>query len=47
MLFRSKYLTLAADWLLDRANGKPAEEYFEMVLADGRSERRPHPRARA
>jgi hypothetical protein len=39
-----KYMTLAADWLLDRVNGKPAEEFFEVVLGDGRSERRPHPR---
>jgi pimeloyl-ACP methyl ester carboxylesterase len=39
-----KYMTLAADWLLDRVNGKPAEEFLEVVLADGRSERRPHPR---
>jgi pimeloyl-ACP methyl ester carboxylesterase len=39
-----KYMTLAADWLLDRVNGKPAEEFLEVVLADGRIERRPHPR---
>ena len=39
-----KYMTLAADWLLDRVIGKPAEETFEVILGDGRSERRPHPR---
>jgi hypothetical protein len=38
-------MTYAADWLLDRANGVPAEEYFDVVLADGRVERRPHPRS--
>ena len=31
-------------YVIDRANGKPAEEFFDMVLADGRIERRPHPR---
>jgi hypothetical protein len=42
-----KYMTLAADWLLDRVSGKPTEEFLEVVLGDGRSERRPHPRQRA
>ena len=39
-----KYATLIADWLWDRVNGRPAEEYLEYVLTDGRVERRPHPR---
>jgi dienelactone hydrolase len=39
-----KPLTLVADWLLDRVNGKPAEEYLDYVMSDGRIERRPHPR---
>ena len=39
-----KYMSYAADWLLDRVNGKPAEEVLDLVLADGRIERRPHPR---
>ena len=39
-----KYMSYAADWLLDRVNGKPAEEFLDLVLADGRIERRPHPR---
>lgn len=39
-----KYMSYAADWLLDRVNGKPAEEFLDLVLADGRVERRAHPR---
>jgi len=39
-----KYGPLVADWLLDRVNGRPAEEYLEFVMSDGRVERRPHPR---
>ena len=31
-------------YVIDRANGKPAEEFFDLVLSDGRIERRPHPR---
>jgi len=40
-----RYPSLIADWLLDRVNGRPAEEFLEYVLTDGRVERRPHPRA--
>jgi pimeloyl-ACP methyl ester carboxylesterase len=39
-----RYANLVADWLWDRVNGRPAEEYLEYVLTDGRVERRPHPR---
>ncbi len=39
-----KYRTLIADWLWDRVNGRPAEEYLEYVTSDGCIERRPHPR---
>jgi hypothetical protein len=42
-----KYMTLIADWLWDRVNGRPAEEYFEYVKSDGQIERRPHPRQTA
>ena len=41
-----RYASLVADWLWDRVNGRPAEEYLEYVLTDGRVERRPHPRMR-
>ena len=37
-------ITLPKPTLLDRVIGKPAEETFEVILGDGRSERRPHPR---
>ena len=40
-----KYATLIADWLWDRVNGRPAEEFLEYVSTDGRVERRPHPRS--
>lgn len=42
-----KYMTLIADWLCDRVNGRPAEEYLEYVKSDGQVERRPHPRQTA
>ncbi len=42
-----KYMTLIADWLWDRVNGRPAEEYLEYVTSDGLVERRPHPRQTA
>jgi pimeloyl-ACP methyl ester carboxylesterase len=42
-----KYMTLIADWLWDRVNGRPAEEYFDYVKSDGQIERRPHPRQTA
>ena len=39
-----RYANVVADWLWDRVNGRPAEEYLEYVLTDGSVERRPHPR---
>jgi dienelactone hydrolase len=42
-----RFRTLMADWLWERVNGRPAEEYLESVLSDGRIERRPHPRQAA
>ncbi len=39
-----KFMNLIADWLWDRVNGRPAEEYLEYVTVEGRVERRPHPR---
>ncbi|MDO8595534.1 MAG: prolyl oligopeptidase family serine peptidase, partial [Sulfuricaulis sp.] len=39
-----RYMTLIADWLWDRVNGRPAEEFLDYVTNDGRIERRPHPR---
>src|SRR5262245_5637731 len=39
-----KYMNLIADWLRDRVNGRPAEEFLDYVTVDGRVERRPHPR---
>lgn len=41
------FKTLTADWLWERVNSRPAEEYLEYVLSDGRVERRPHPRQAA
>lgn len=38
------WLTYSADWLLDRVNGVPAEDYVDYVLASGTIERRPHPK---
>lgn len=38
------WLTYSADWLLDRVNGVPAEEYLDYVLPSGRVDRRPHPK---
>jgi pimeloyl-ACP methyl ester carboxylesterase len=42
-----KFMTLVADWLWDRANGRPAEEYFDYVTSEGHVERRTHPRQTA
>lgn len=39
-----KYGPLVADWLLDRVNGRPTEEYLDFITSDGRVERRRHPR---
>lgn len=39
-----KYGHVVADWLWDRVNGRPAEEYLDYITSDGRVERRPHPR---
>ena len=39
-----KFGPVVADWLWDRVNGRPAEEYLDYVMSDGRVERRPHPR---
>ncbi len=39
-----KYGPLVADWLWDRVNGHPPEEYLDYITSDGRVERRPHPR---
>ena len=41
------WLTYAADWLLDRVNGVPAEDYVDYVLPTGVIERRPHPKETA
>jgi pimeloyl-ACP methyl ester carboxylesterase len=38
------WLTYASDWLLDRVNGLPAEDYVDYVLPSGQIERRPHPK---
>jgi pimeloyl-ACP methyl ester carboxylesterase len=38
------WLTYASDWLLDRVNGAPAEDYVDYVLSTGSIERRPHPK---
>lgn len=38
------WLTYAADWLLDRVNDVPAEDYVDYVLPSGAIERRPHPK---
>lgn len=38
------WLTYSADWLLDRVNGEPAEDYLDYVLPTGAIERRPHPK---
>jgi hypothetical protein len=38
------WLTYSADWLLDRVNGVPAENYVDHVLPSGAIERRPHPK---
>lgn len=39
-----QWLTYAADWLLDRVNGRPAEDRLDYVLASGAIEQRPHPK---
>lgn len=41
-----QWVTYAADWLLDRVNGVPAEDSFDYVLPTGEVERRDHPRGR-
>jgi len=38
------WLTYAADWLLDRVHGVPAEDHLDYVLSTGAVERRPHPK---
>jgi dienelactone hydrolase len=38
------WMTEMCDWLLDRANGLPAEEDFRYVRNDGVVDERPHPR---
>jgi len=38
------WLTYSADWLLDRVNGVPAEDYLDYVASSGVIERRPHPK---
>jgi pimeloyl-ACP methyl ester carboxylesterase len=38
------WLTYSADWLLDRVNGVPAEDFVDYVLPSGQIERRPHPK---
>jgi pimeloyl-ACP methyl ester carboxylesterase len=38
------WLTYTADWLLDRVNGRRAEDYVDYVLPSGQIERRPHPK---
>jgi pimeloyl-ACP methyl ester carboxylesterase len=38
------WLTYSADWLLDRVNGVPADDYVDYVLPSGAIERRPHPK---
>jgi pimeloyl-ACP methyl ester carboxylesterase len=38
------WLTYTADWLLDRVNGLPAEDYVDYVLPTGQLQRRPHPK---
>jgi pimeloyl-ACP methyl ester carboxylesterase len=39
-----QWLTYAADWLLDRAEGEPAQDHVDYVLPSGAIERRPHPK---
>lgn len=39
------WYSTAADWLLDRANGKPVEEFFHYVRSTGEVQDRPHPKA--
>ncbi len=38
------WLTYSADWLLERVNGVPAQDYLDYVLPSGDIERRPHPK---
>lgn len=38
------WVTYAADWLLDRVKGVPAEDTFDYVLPSGQIEARPHPK---
>jgi pimeloyl-ACP methyl ester carboxylesterase len=39
-----QWVSYAADWLLDRVNGVPAEDTFDYVLPSGVVERRDHPK---
>lgn len=41
------WLTYSADWLLDRVNGVPAEDFVDFVPPNGVIERRPHPKESA
>jgi len=38
------WIGYAADWLLDRVDGKPVDEHIDYVLPSGDIERRPHPK---
>lgn len=38
------WLTYSADWLVERVEGVPAENYVDYVLPSGVIERRPHPK---
>jgi pimeloyl-ACP methyl ester carboxylesterase len=38
------WVTYAADWLLDRVEGRPAEDVVDYVLSSGQIERRTHPK---
>jgi pimeloyl-ACP methyl ester carboxylesterase len=38
------WLAYSADWLLDRVNGIPAEDYVDYVTSTGLIERHPHPK---
>lgn len=39
-----RYMNVVTDWLWDRVQGRPAEEYLEYITTDGRTERGVHPR---
>jgi pimeloyl-ACP methyl ester carboxylesterase len=42
-----KFGPIVSDWLLDRSDGKPAEEYLDFITSSGTVERRQHPRQMA